>query len=290
MPFSRLVARFAGAALLGACLIPAYGATLTVDVPGCSTVALGGTGPNYTLTCTQTAQTCAVNATPASPAGGAVATLTVACSPAAGSVAWQASRDCTTPERRDRQPAARHRQRVRRTQLRLHGHRGRRRPGVRRPSSGPASARAAAPPGQRADRLLDHPHADVRGARRLRRQHLDVRELHGRRHGDVAVVAQERDQPAGRPRRRRRIRSPRTRRRAGHLYLRRDGLRRQRVRERGDHHVHGGGLGPRWASVANIPMSASSTSPGAATSTRSAPIHHPAGHGAGRGAERCPRA
>ena len=97
MPFSRFVARFAGAALLGACLAPAYGATLTVDIPGCSTVALGGTGPNYTLTCTQTTQTCAVNATPASPAGGAVATLTVACSPAAGSVAWQASRDCTTP-------------------------------------------------------------------------------------------------------------------------------------------------------------------------------------------------
>jgi hypothetical protein len=97
MPFSRFVARFSGAALLGACLFPAYGATLTVDIPGCSTVALGGTGPNYTLTCTQNAQTCAVNATPASPAGGAVATLTVACSPAAASVVWQASRDCTTP-------------------------------------------------------------------------------------------------------------------------------------------------------------------------------------------------
>lgn len=96
MHLPRLMAPIAGVVLfLSAGLSGA--ATLSVDIPGCSQVQLSGTGPSYTITCAQQAQTCVAQATPANPAGGATVTLSAACTPAATSVSWQASRDCTTP-------------------------------------------------------------------------------------------------------------------------------------------------------------------------------------------------
>lgn len=96
MPLHRLVAPLAAALLFGAPLI-ATAATLSVDIPGCSQVALSGTGSNYTITCTQAAMTCVAQSSPTSPNGGTTAALTVACAPAATAVTWSASRDCTTP-------------------------------------------------------------------------------------------------------------------------------------------------------------------------------------------------
>jgi hypothetical protein len=79
-------------------VVPAPAATLSVDIPGCANVVLSGSAPNYTLSCTETAQTCVVNANPLAPQGNTTATLSVACSPAATAVTWQASRDCTAPK------------------------------------------------------------------------------------------------------------------------------------------------------------------------------------------------
>ena len=95
MHLLRLVAPLAAALALAT--PPASAATLSVDLPGCSQVALTGTGPNYTLTCTQAAMTCVAQASPISPNGGTATNLTVACSPAATAVSWSASRDCTLP-------------------------------------------------------------------------------------------------------------------------------------------------------------------------------------------------
>ena len=80
--------------------LPAQAATLTVDIPGCSALAMTGPGPNatYQVTCAQQVQSCVVNGPPESPQGNTVAQLTVACiNPAATAVTWQASRDCATP-------------------------------------------------------------------------------------------------------------------------------------------------------------------------------------------------
>ena len=96
MPLSRLVAPLAAALLLGAPQF-ATAATLSVDIPGCSQVTLSGQGPSYTISCAQATMTCVAQANPTSPTGGTAATLSVACSPAATSVTWLASRDCTTP-------------------------------------------------------------------------------------------------------------------------------------------------------------------------------------------------
>jgi hypothetical protein len=90
------VATFALATFAGS--LPAQAATLTVDIPGCTALALTGTSPNYQVSCTEQVQSCIVNATPASPQGNTTAQLTVACiNPAATAVTWQASRDCATP-------------------------------------------------------------------------------------------------------------------------------------------------------------------------------------------------
>lgn len=95
---NTLFLRFAALALAATALAsPVRAATLTVDVPGCTALAVTGTGPNFQVSCTQQLQSCIVNATPASPQGNAVAQLAVACSPAATSVTWQASRDCAVP-------------------------------------------------------------------------------------------------------------------------------------------------------------------------------------------------
>ncbi|GIK88479.1 MAG: hypothetical protein BroJett026_39600 [Betaproteobacteria bacterium] len=96
MPHSRLAAGLA-AFVLAAAAAPATAATLSVDIPGCSNVVMSGNAPNYTITCTQQAQSCVVNATPASPQGNTTATLSVACAPGATSVTWQSSRDCNMP-------------------------------------------------------------------------------------------------------------------------------------------------------------------------------------------------
>ncbi|MCL4761511.1 MAG: hypothetical protein KJ018_06950, partial [Burkholderiales bacterium] len=96
MSVSRLAAGLAAFALAAAAA-PATAATLSVDIPGCSNVVMSGTAPNYTITCTQQAQSCVVNATPASPQGNTTATLSVACAPGATAVTWQASRDCSVP-------------------------------------------------------------------------------------------------------------------------------------------------------------------------------------------------
>lgn len=96
MSLHRLVAPLAAALLLAVQqVVPA--ATLSVDLPACSQVALSGSGPNYTITCTQAAMTCVAQSSPVSPNGGATAALSAACSPAATAVSWTASRDCTTP-------------------------------------------------------------------------------------------------------------------------------------------------------------------------------------------------
>ena len=95
MPLIRLVATLA-ALLLGATQ-HATAAQLTVDIPGCSQVALSGSGSNYTITCTQSAMTCVAQANPVSAAGGTPTNLTVACTPAATAISWSGSRDCTNP-------------------------------------------------------------------------------------------------------------------------------------------------------------------------------------------------
>ena len=121
---------------------------------------------------------------------GTTAALTVACSPAATAVTWSASRDCTTPHRRQRRPGERHRDR-RRPQLRVHRQRDRRRasPALRRsPSCGRALARPIA-----AERLRGHAHAGERLARHQRRCDLDVGQLQRRRRGHVVELAQEHD-------------------------------------------------------------------------------------------------
>jgi hypothetical protein len=97
MPLNRLVAPLAAAALLLGVPQIATAATLSVDIPGCSQVALSGSGSNYTITCTQAAMTCVAQSSPVSPSGGTTAALTVACSPAATAVVWSGSRDCATP-------------------------------------------------------------------------------------------------------------------------------------------------------------------------------------------------
>lgn len=96
MPLIRLVAPLAAALVFGATQ-DAVAAQLTVDIPGCSQVALSGSGSNYTITCTQSAMTCVAQASSTTPTGGTPINLTVACAPAATSVAWNGSRDCATP-------------------------------------------------------------------------------------------------------------------------------------------------------------------------------------------------
>ena len=96
MPLHRLVAPLAAVLLFGAPQF-ATAATLSVDIPGCSQIAMSGSGSSYTITCTQAAMTCVAQANPISPNGGTTAALSVACSPAATAVSWSASRDCTTP-------------------------------------------------------------------------------------------------------------------------------------------------------------------------------------------------
>ena len=74
MPLHRLVAPLAAALLFGVPqIVPA--ATLSVDLPGCSQVALSGSSPNYTITCTQAAMTCVAQSSPVSPSGGTNAAL-----------------------------------------------------------------------------------------------------------------------------------------------------------------------------------------------------------------------
>ena len=96
MPLLRLVAPLAAALLVGASQ-GAAAAMLTVDIPGCSQVALSGSGANYTITCTQSAMTCVAQANPVTAAGGTPSSLTVACTPAATAISWSGSRDCTNP-------------------------------------------------------------------------------------------------------------------------------------------------------------------------------------------------
>ena len=96
MHLSRHLAPFA-AVLLAVAPHYASAATLSVDLPGCAQVQLSGTGPNYTLSCAQSSMTCVAQANPVSPNGGTATSLTVACAPAATSVTWSASRDCTNP-------------------------------------------------------------------------------------------------------------------------------------------------------------------------------------------------
>ncbi|HEX4885494.1 MAG TPA: hypothetical protein VFX05_15230 [Casimicrobiaceae bacterium] len=93
----RFAAGLAATLLVGSAAWPVHAAVLAVDIPGCANVVLSGTAPNYTISCTQTTQTCVVNANPLSPQGNTQATLSVACAPAAKSVTWAASRDCTMP-------------------------------------------------------------------------------------------------------------------------------------------------------------------------------------------------
>jgi hypothetical protein len=104
---STQLLRFAALALAaGTVAWPVQAATLTVNIPGCTALALTGTGPNYQVSCTQQLQSCIVNATPATPQGGTVVQLAVACTPAATSVTWQASRDCAVPTASSGNPLA----------------------------------------------------------------------------------------------------------------------------------------------------------------------------------------
>lgn len=96
MYLSRFIAPLA-ALLASAAPCIASAATLSVDIPGCGQVQLSGTGPNYTISCTQSTMTCVAQSSPVSPQGNTTANLSVACNPAATGVTWQASRDCTAP-------------------------------------------------------------------------------------------------------------------------------------------------------------------------------------------------
>lgn len=96
MPLHRLVAPLAAALLFGAPHF-ATAATLSVDIPGCSQVALSGSGGSYTISCTQATMTCVAQSSSMTPAGGTSATLAVACTPAATAVQWASSRDCAAP-------------------------------------------------------------------------------------------------------------------------------------------------------------------------------------------------
>jgi hypothetical protein len=96
MPVLRLVASMAAAMSF---LAPAAAgaATLNLEIPSCSTLSLSGTSGSYVLSCAQQAMTCIAQAVPNNPQGGTTVNLAVSCNPAATSVSWQASRDCTTP-------------------------------------------------------------------------------------------------------------------------------------------------------------------------------------------------
>lgn len=97
---SRLLAVAAAAALVAPVFVPAgqvHAATLSIDMPGCTSVALSGQPPNYTLTCTPVAQLCSMTSTAATPSVGTPVTLTVGCVPPATSLTWEASRGCNSP-------------------------------------------------------------------------------------------------------------------------------------------------------------------------------------------------
>lgn len=93
----RFVAILASVAAAFAPVAPVHAATLSIEMPGCSTVSLSGQPPNYTLTCAPIASLCSMTVSAATPAVGTTVTLTVGCVPPATSLSWQSSRGCNAP-------------------------------------------------------------------------------------------------------------------------------------------------------------------------------------------------